>query len=183
MRRGLAVCIAVAAVGLGALGGGVAVAVTRAAAPQTHSVEAQFSTNTPSVADHHECQGVDGMYDNYHYVYSGTETGDFSFLSGDVTLEEFGLTNVVSNQGYFSGTWMVKDHESGELLASGHIDAVTTGSNARGVIAGTVGQAGQKIVANFVAQTSAQNTVTGEFGSDVSPLDSDLAMIGKGSCL
>jgi hypothetical protein len=183
MRKSLAVCIAVAAVGLGALGGGVAVAVTRATAPQTHSVEAQFSTNTPTVADHHECQGVDGMYDNYHYVYDGTETGNFSFLSGDVTLEEFGLTNVVTNEGYFSGTWTVKDHGSGQLLGSGHIDAVTTGSNARGVIVGTVGQAGQKLVANFVAQTSAQNTVTGEFGSADSPLGADLAEIGKGSCL
>ncbi len=183
MRRSLAVWITVAAAGLGALGGGAAVAGTRAGVPQTHAVEAQFSTTTPSVADHHECQGVDGMYDNYHYVYSGTETGNYSFLTGDVTLEEFGLTNVVTLEGYFSGTWTVKDHATGQLLGSGHIDAVTTGSNARGIIVGTVGQVGQKLVANFVAQTSAQNTVTGEFGASSSPLSADLAEIGKGSCL
>ena len=183
MRKSLAVCIAVAVAGLGALGGGVAVAVTRAAAPQTHAVEAQFSTTTPSVADHHECEGVDGMYDNYHYVYSGTETGNFSFLTGDVTLEEFGLTNVFTNEGYFSGTWTVKDPDTGQLLASGQVDAVTTGSDARGVIVGTVGHAGQKLVANFVAKTSPMNTVTGAFGSDPSPLGADLSVIGKGSCL
>jgi hypothetical protein len=179
----MALWIAVATAGLGALGGGVAVAMTRASGPQTHLVDAQFSTNTPSVADHHECNGVDGMYDNYHYVYSGTETGNYSFLTGDVTLEEFGLTNVVTLEGYFSGTWTVKDHGSGQLLGQGHIDAVTTGSNARGIIVGAVGQAGQKLVANFVAQTSAQNTVTGEFGGEPSSLDADLAVIAKGTCL
>ena len=66
MRKRLALSLMVAAATLGALGGGVAVAVTRAAEPQTHAAAAQFTTGTPSVADHHECQGVDGMYDNFH---------------------------------------------------------------------------------------------------------------------
>jgi hypothetical protein len=182
-RRAFAVWLVVASGVLGALGGSVAVAVTVAGGAQTHSVDAQFSTNTPTVADHHECIGVDGMYDNYHYVYGGTETGNYSFLTGDVTFEEFGFTNVVTNEGYFSGTWTLKDPDSGQLLGKGRIDAVTRGSDAKGVIVGTVGAAGQKLVANFAAQTSPQNTVTGEFGGEPSSLDADLAVIAKGSCL
>src|SRR5438034_1643087 len=114
MRRiALISAAVVAAAVLG--GGGVALALSRSSAPQTRQVTAEFSLNTPTVADHHECQGIDGLYDSYHYVYPGTETSAYGFLSGDVSFEEFGLTNVTSNVGYLSGTWTLTDPNTGQV--------------------------------------------------------------------
>jgi hypothetical protein len=145
-------------------------------------VTAQFYTDPPSVADHTECQGVDGMYDSFHYVYSGTETSGYALLSGDVTFELFGLTNVTTNDGYMSGTWTLTDPNTGQLKGKGHIDAVTSGVDTKGVIVGSLGTSGVTLVANYASVTSSQNTLSGEFGAAPSIIDLDPAVMAKGSC-
>jgi hypothetical protein len=165
---------------LSAVGTGLGAAEGRG--PKTEAVSATFTNSpVPGTVHSRQCTGSDGaQYLEEKGTYVGPEVSVDQRLSGTLENHIDLLINLSNGVGSATGTFTLRDADTGTLKQSGQFAEATAGTALKGFIVGHLAGGGT-LFANLSALVDGTGVVRGELGLNAG-VSTDLATIRTGSC-
>lgn len=151
-------------------------------AQKTDVIYGTIGITTSTTESETQCQGDDGPYSQSEVRFSGSLTSTDSRVTGTLSVHGFFLVNTLLQKGTGGGTFSIKD-SNGDVRMQGRFEGViTTLGRFKGLARARLPN-GARMTTNFSVIVSPQlNTAAGNFGSPLTGVESDPAVIQSGSC-